>query len=152
MTHTIFHQFGLCQYYCGKMKKDNIFNPNKNVWDIGWPCSPRKMVIYLFSFLVFIITMINLASCERADKVVLSKDGYNKLLNSNASKYPKPFELIGLDDLEASGNGIILGSDQHEYLMHRYGSKSQTLMHYVDCELCLSRKQQEREESFSFNH
>lgn len=127
------------------MKKNNIFNPNKNIWDIGWPCSPRKFVIFLFIGLCLIGII---ASCESSDSVVISKEEYKRLKGDTIKpKYPKPFEMITYD-LGGFEIGIVLGSDKHEYLVNDFESSSATTEHYVDCELCAARKQQDKEELY----
>ena len=127
------------------MKKNNIFNPNKNIWDIGWPCSPRKFVIYLFIGLGLIGIFV---SCTSSDTVEISKEEYEHLKGDTIKpKYPKPFKLF-TDDLGNFADGIVLGSDQHEYLVNDVGSSSRTVEHYVDCELCAVRTQQYKEELY----
>lgn len=85
-----------------------------------------------------------LASCEDGNRVILTQDEYNQLVNKPNTKYPKQFELLGYADFDGNG-GILMGSDQHEYLVipsRRYSSE--TVVHYVDCELCALRKEDER--------
>ncbi len=39
-----------------KMKKDNFFNfKQNNIWDIGFPISPRKFIIIMFILIPIII-------------------------------------------------------------------------------------------------
>lgn len=84
-----------------------------------------------------------LASCEDGNRVILTQDEYNQLVNKPNTKYPKQFELVGYDDF--SGNsGILLGSDQHEYLVVNHKYSGEAVVHYVDCELCALRKEDER--------
>jgi hypothetical protein len=85
-----------------------------------------------------------LTSCEGGDKVVISKEEYKQLKGDTIKpKYPKPFKLYtnGLGNYE---EGIVLGSDQHEYLVNDIASSSRTVEHYIDCELCALRKEDER--------
>jgi hypothetical protein len=111
----MFHLSGLCQYYCGNMKK----------------------------ILLAISLITILASCENGNRVILTEDEYNQLVNKTNTKYPKQFELVGYDNFDGNG-GILIGSDQHEYLVitsRRYSSE--TVVHYVDCELCALKKEDE---------
>lgn len=40
------------------MNKDNFFNfKNRNIWDIGFPCSPRKFIIVMFVLTPIIILL-----------------------------------------------------------------------------------------------
>ena len=97
--------------------------------------------------LIIAITSI-LVSCNKTDTVVLSQEEYKQLKGDTIKpKYPKPFELY-TEGLGGFDIGIILGSDKHEYLLNDFNSSSGTTEHYVDCELCLTRKQQEKEELY----
>ena len=41
------------------MNKNNFFNfKNENIWDIGFPCSPRKFIIGLFIVTLIIVLLI----------------------------------------------------------------------------------------------
>ena len=111
----MFHLSGYCQYYYGNMKK----------------------VLLAISLITI------LASCEGGDKVVLTQDEYNELVNKPNPKYPKPFELVGYDDFNGN-SGVLMGSDQHEYLVINKRYSGEVVEHYVDCELCAARKEQER--------
>lgn len=94
--------------------------------------------------LLLIIAMFTLASCvENSDTVEISKEEYKQLKGDTIKpKYPKPFKLYtdGLGNFE---DGIVLGSDQHEYLVLEKGSSSRIVEHYIDCELCQNRRQKE---------
>ena len=96
-------------------------------------------------FLVLIGAMLMLASCvENSDTVQISKEEYRMLKGDTIKpKYPKPFKLY-TDDLDYRNFnvGIVLGSDQHEYLVTNFKKNSQNVEHYIDCELCQERKQQ----------
>lgn len=47
------------------MKKNSFFNfKEKNVWDIGWPCSPRVYCLCAV-IIILIISSISLTSCSR---------------------------------------------------------------------------------------
>ena len=40
------------------MNKNNFFNfKNKNIWDIGFPCSPRKFFMGLFIVILIIVLL-----------------------------------------------------------------------------------------------
>jgi hypothetical protein len=95
--------------------------------------------------LLLIGTMLMLASCvENSDTVQISKEEYRMLKGDTVRpKYPKHFELYeeGLNQ-SRENHGIVLGSDQHEYLITDDGTNSKNVEHYIDCELCLERKQQ----------
>lgn len=43
------------------MKQNNIFNPKENIWDIGWPCSPRKFVL---AMILICSVILLLTSCK----------------------------------------------------------------------------------------
>ena len=88
--------------------------------------------------------MLLITSCEKSGTVEISQEEYKQLKGDIVKpKYPKPFELYtnGLGNYE---QGIVLGSDQHEYLVIEFASNSRTVEHYVDCELCAARKVSER--------
>lgn len=71
------------------------------------------------------------------DNVTISKDEYNKLKGDTLkSEYPKPFKLYteGLSRSSYDNDtGIVLGSDNHEYLVWNYGAYSCNVEHYIDC-------------------
>jgi hypothetical protein len=93
----------------------------------------KKIFIILAGALAF-------TSCN---KVVLSQEEYNALVNKPNTKQHKPFSLNDYGAMSEGSSEIILGSDQHEYLVIDKGRYSETVMHYVDCELCVLRKRQE---------
>ena len=95
--------------------------------------------------LLLAISLITiLASCEDSNRVVLTKEEYKQLKGDTIKpKHPKPFKLY-TEGLSNIGEGIVLGSDQHEYLVTEYVSSSRNVEHYVDCELCAVRKESER--------
>lgn len=91
--------------------------------------------------LTALILLFSLASCEKAsdgNQVTISKDEYQKL-KGDTSEYPKPFKLH-TEDLSGGDDGIVLGSDKHEYLVWNYGSNSCNVEHYIDCKLCKERE------------
>ena len=88
--------------------------------------------------------LIAVVACEGAtDKVTISKSEYQKLKGDTLqSEYPKPFKLHteGLSAFDSSkSDGIVLGSDNHEYLVWNYSSHSCNVEHYIDCKLCKKR-------------
>jgi hypothetical protein len=94
--------------------------------------------------LLIIGAMLLLVSCEKPNTVQISQEEYKQLKGDTLKpKYPKPFKLCteGLNNFE---EGIVLGSDQHEYLVIDHNHSSTIVEHYVDCELCVARKESER--------
>ena len=92
--------------------------------------------------LLLIGMMLMLASCkDETDTVQISKEEYRMLKGDTVRpKYPKPFELYDKGMTTYSlDNGIVLGSDQHEYLITNDGYNSENIEHYIDCELCQKR-------------
>jgi len=87
-----------------------------------------------------IIILVSFTSCN---KVVLSQEEYNALINKPNTKQHKTFSLNGYDAISDGSNEIIIGSDQHEYLVTAKDRYSETVSHYVDCELCILRKKQD---------
>ena len=101
----------------------------------------KKILTILILLLPYII-VLTLLSCEKAsdgNQVTISKDEYQKL-KGDTSEYPKPFKLHteGLSSYSNS-DGIVLGSDKHEYLVWNYGYSSCNVQHYIDCKLCKER-------------
>jgi hypothetical protein len=94
--------------------------------------------------LLLIGAMLLLVSCEKSDTVEISKEEYNQLKGDTVRpKYPKPFELYDKGMTTYSlDNGIVLGSDQHEYLITNDGYNSENIEHYIDCELCQKRREE----------
>jgi PBP1b-binding outer membrane lipoprotein LpoB len=85
-------------------------------------------------FLLALILIIN--SCS-SDTVKISKEEYNKLKgDTNDPIYPKPFELYNTEKISLYDNGIVMGSDGHEYLIIKYKSNGENVLHYVDCQKC----------------
>lgn len=91
--------------------------------------------------LLLIGLMLTLASCKPDNTVEITQEEYNQLKGDTLRpKYPKRFELYD-DGLRKSSesHGIVLGSDQHEYLITYDGSNGKNIEHYIDCELCQKR-------------
>ena len=88
----------------------------------------------LNNMLILFLLGITLTSCN--DNVAISKTD-NQELNGDTlpNKYPKPFQLH-TEDLATNQTGIVLGSDNHEYLVINYCTNKCNVEHYVDCELC----------------
>ena len=105
-------------------------------------------ILYIFPILLLLVGFsLLVASCEKAsdsgfgDEVTISKDEYDKLKGDTLkSEYPKPFKLY-TEGLSSFGNsdGIVLGSDKHEYLVWNFGSHGCNVEHYIDCKLCKER-------------
>lgn len=92
--------------------------------------------------LLTLILLFTLVACETTtDQVTISKDEYQKLKGDTlGSEYPKPFKLYteGLSSY-SNDDGIVLGSDKHEYLVWNHSSHSCNVEHYIDCKLCKER-------------
>lgn len=86
---------------------------------------------------LLIVTIVY--SCKD-DNVVMSREEYNKLTNLPPKEYPKPFSLLNEDDLEIGEDGILLGSDNHDYLVRNYYTNWESVSHYVDCKECFNRR------------
>ena len=100
-------------------------------------------ILYIFPILLLLVGFsLLVASCETAtEQVTISKDEYDKLKGDTLkSEYPKPFKLY-TEGLSSFGNsdGIVLGSDNHEYLVWNFGSHRCNVEHYIDCKLCEQR-------------
>lgn len=92
-----------------------------------------------------LILLFTLVACEKTsdsgfgDEVTISKDEYDKLKGDTLkSEYPKPFKLY-TEGLSDNSDGIVLGSDNHEYLVWNFGSHRCNVEHYIDCKLCKER-------------
>jgi hypothetical protein len=100
----------------------------------------KILTIFILLFLAIIAEAV--VSCETAtEQVTISKDEYDKLKGDTLkSEYPKPFKLY-TEGLSSFGNsdGIVLGSDKHEYLVWNFGSHGCNVEHYIDCKLCEQR-------------
>ncbi len=95
--------------------------------------------LYIFPILLLLVGFSLLVSSCR-DNVTISKEEYQKLKGDTPkSEYPKPFKLytegLGYDNR----NGIVLGSDNHEYLVWDAGNAC-NVEHYIDCKLCIGRE------------
>lgn len=93
----------------------------------------KNVIIILGSLLLF--------SCNN-DQVILTQEEYKQLKNEPLPEYPKPFELYD-GDLNYGQAGIVLGSDNHEFLETDHGRHSESVSHYVDCKLCKPLKNTE---------
>lgn len=89
----------------------------------------------IFSIILVVLTLI---SCGGDDNsVTIPKQEYQKLIGDTIKPiYPKPFKLHtnGL-----KGEGIVLGSDEHEYLVINYRTNQMNAEHYIDCVKCIER-------------
>ena len=92
--------------------------------------------------IILVLALVCLASCKKAeDNIVISRDEYNQLKNQDVNVYPKPF-TVNDEEIDNRYNGILLGSDGHEYLETNHGLHAETLTHYVDCIKCAQRQQE----------
>lgn len=58
------------------MKKNNFFNfKQKNIWDIGWPMSPRKFYFFVGMPMIIIMFIVMLSSCNRPVGMVRKPEG-----------------------------------------------------------------------------
>lgn len=94
----------------------------------------RKLVFLFSSFLVF--------SCGNSETLTISKEEYNKLKGVKQSEYPKYFKLNDSGLSITNSDGIVLGSDGHEYLVISWGRNTMDVEHYVDCKFCAKRDKQ----------
>jgi hypothetical protein len=96
--------------------------------------------LYIFPILLLLVGFSLLVSSCR-DNVTITKEEYEKLKGDTLrSEYPKPFKLHTEDLNMHNSDGIVLGSDNHEYLVYNYGYNSCNVEHYIDCKLCRSRE------------
>lgn len=99
--------------------------------------------IFVSLVLMFICISIVMASCGDSENVTISKEDYQKLIGDTLKPtYPKPFELFR-DGLKYYGDGIVLGSDGHEYLIIDNESREGTIEHYIDCVKCIERSKKQ---------
>jgi hypothetical protein len=95
----------------------------------------NNIVIGILSLIGFsCIAGISIVGCAEQPDRVVHKKGEPIVVN----EYPKPF---GIETTLPSNweHGIILGSDNHEYLILN-DNNNETVMHYIDCKLCKTRK------------
>lgn len=94
--------------------------------------------------LLLIGLMLTLVSCKSDDTVEITQEEYRLLKGDTVRpKYPKPFELYDKEFIESPApHGIVLGSDQHEYLIIYEGTRAENTEHYIDCELCQKRREE----------
>ena len=92
------------------------------------------------SRIIFILTIITFVSCGGDDNsVTIPKQEYQKLIGDRIKPiYPKPFTL-NTYGFEVWDDGIVLGSDGHEYLVTCYRCQQQNVEHYIDCVKCTER-------------
>ena len=88
------------------------------------------------TFLV-VISAITLVSCGDENSVTIPKQEYHKLIGDTLKPiYPKPFKLFD-EDIGIGDDGIVLGSDEHEYVVTNNRSNSKSVEHYIDCVKCI---------------
>ena len=86
--------------------------------------------------LMILATLFLVMACKKADTVEISQEEYKVLKGDTIKpKYPKVFELY-TDGLQYYDNGIVLGSDGHEYIITNYDAHSENVEHYIECEKC----------------
>lgn len=90
--------------------------------------------------LTIILFVLTFVSCGDDNSVTIPKQEYQKLIGDTIKPiYPKPFTL-NADGLRTTGDdGIVLGSDGHEYLVINYQNSSFNAEHYIDCVKCIER-------------
>lgn len=86
---------------------------------------------------ILLTTIILILTSCTSDSVQISKEEYNRLKGINPTKV-KPFKLY-TEGLKYHQDGIVPGSDKHEYLITNFSSNQQGTEHYIDCEYCLKR-------------
>jgi hypothetical protein len=92
-----------------------------------------KIILVFFS-------AITLVSCGGDDNsVTIPKQEYERLIGDTIHPtYPKPFKLYD-GDIGIGDDGIVLGSDEHEYLVTNNRLNSKNVEHYIDCVKCIER-------------
>jgi len=82
------------------------------------------------------ILMLTLLFTSCNDNVTIPKEEYKKLIGDTLrSKYPRSFKLY-TEGLDQYADGIVMGSDNHEYLVWSYNTTACNVEHYIDCKLC----------------
>ncbi len=91
---------------------------------------------FFWPVVVLCIIVLSIVGCDDG-VVTISQEEYNHLKENNQLRtvYPKPFKLFD-ESLGVGDNGIILGSDNHEYLVINHNLNKESTLHYIDCELC----------------
>lgn len=93
---------------------------------------------------MILATLFLVMACKPDDTVEITREEYKVLKGDTIKpKYPKAFELY-TDGLQYYNNGIVLGSDGHEYIITNYGEHSENMEHYIECEKCLTTKSSRR--------
>lgn len=89
------------------------------------------------SIIIFVLTLI---SCGDDDNsVTIPKQEYERLIGDTIHPiYPKPFKLYD-GDIGFGDDGIVLGSDEHEYVVTNNRLNSKSVEHYIDCVKCIER-------------
>lgn len=91
----------------------------------------RTPLILIAIGLGLLLTLPILMSCEERQEVINESETQHTKI--------KPFSL-DTQGMRMYDNGIVRGSDKHEYLITSMGAHSQNVEHYIDCELCKSRQ------------
>lgn len=89
--------------------------------------------------ILVILGVIALVSCKKVPNneqtLVITVDEYNRLKDGTVTQYPKPFE-INTDELSIGDDGIMLGSDGHDYIVTREGGNGENIIHSPECPKC----------------
>lgn len=80
----------------------------------------KKLLILLLPFII---------GCGDSEKVILTKDEYNKLKGIKTPEYPKEIRADGLTW------EILIGEDGHTYCNNNLGD-AYCLFHYPECQKC----------------
>jgi hypothetical protein len=94
---------------------------------------------YIFLSLI----AISLLSCNDNDnRIVISKEEYDRLKGVPQSEYPKTFHFMKGSRAETLSYTwqIILGQDDHEYIENDAGYDSYLIIHSPECKLCRNRQ------------
>lgn len=93
---------------------------------------------------IVILTVCFLTISCGNNEVTISKEEYNELKGVSGTTYPKPFQLFDKGMGWDNNEGIVLGSDEHEYLITNWGNNGENVEHYIDCDFCKSREKDEK--------
>lgn len=86
-----------------------------------------------------IITILFLMTGCTSDDVTISKEEYERLTNDTIKpEYPKPFKLYD-HNLKSYADGIVSGSDGHEYIVICHDSKFGATLHSPECKICFKK-------------
>lgn len=90
------------------------------------------------NLLILIVFSLTAFACNE-EKVTITKEEFNRLIKDSSTQgYPKPFELYD-SNIDHGGSGIVLASDEHEYIIDKKGYHGRVVLHWIECERCNSR-------------